>query len=110
MPTTAYDRRVSPSQPSPEVPRDTAVARATAPLVRWVSGLPPVVPVLGVFALVLLGAVVPGWGWVFLALAVLVLVWVLAISWPRLTPSEKMLRLAVIVLCLAITVVRAVPR
>lgn len=77
--------------------------------VRWVSGLPPAVPVLFVFGLVLVGGLVP-WGWVLIALATLILVWVLAVSWPRLTQSEKLLRVAVIALLLAVTVVRAIPR
>ena len=75
----------------------------------WVSGLPPAVPVLFVFGLVLVGSLVP-WGWVLVGLATLILVWVAVMSWPRLTTSEKLLRLAVIALLLAVTVVRALPR
>lgn len=73
------------------------------------SGLPPAVPVLFVFGLVLVGGLVP-WGWVLVGLATLILVWVAVMSWPRLTTSEKLLRLAVIALLLAVTVVRALPR
>ncbi|GAA3617209.1 hypothetical protein GCM10022199_21900 [Marihabitans asiaticum] len=86
------------------------MARATAPLVRFVSGLPPAVPVLFVFGLVIIGSVLQSWGWLLLAAAALILVWVLAISWPRLTQSEKLLRLAVIALVVAVTIVRALPR
>lgn len=75
----------------------------------WVSGLPPAVPVLFVFGLVLVGGLVP-WGWALVGLATLILVWVAVMSWPRLTTSEKLLRLAVIALLLAVTVVRALPR
>lgn len=89
------------SPPSSESLSDRAVRR--------VSGLPPAVPVLFVFGLVLVGGFVP-WGWVLIALATLILVWVLVVSWPRLTPPEKLLRLAVIALLVAVTVVRAVPR
>ena len=45
-----------------------------------------------------------------IALATLILVWVLVMSWPQLTPPEKLLRLAVIALLAAVTVVRALPR
>lgn len=83
---------------------------AAPPSSSTTSAVPAVVPVLLVLALVVAGALVPGWGWVFLALATAVLAGVLALTWPRLTPPERLLRLAVVALVLAVTVVRAFPR
>lgn len=100
----------SPPSPRPDHPDDgNVLGRTSGSAVRWISSLPPAVPVLFVFGLVLLGGFVP-WGWVLLAVATLLLVWILVASWPRLTPPEKLLRLAVIALLLAVTIVRAVPR
>lgn len=91
----------------PDSPSSTGSLSERA--VRWVSALPPAVPVIFVFGLVLVGGLAP-WGWALIALATLILVWVLVMSWPQLTPPEKLLRLAVIALLAAVTVVRALPR
>ena len=84
----------------PDSPSSTGSLSERA--VRWVSALPPAVPVLFVFGLVLVGGLAP-WGWALIALATLILVWVLVMSWPRLTPPEKLLRLAVIALLAAVS-------
>lgn len=77
---------------------------------RFLSGLPRVVPFLSVLALMIAGFLVPGWGWVLLGLVALFLLWLLVLSWPRLSGSERLMRLAAIVLVAAVALVRAFPR
>lgn len=100
----------SPSSPRPEPVATNAFERASLPLTRFLARRPPAVPVVIVFALVLLGGFLGRWGAVPLALVVLFLAWMLALSWPRLRASERLMRLAVLALVLALTIVKVVPR
>ena len=94
----------------PEPIATNAFERASLPATRFIAGLPPAVPVIVVFALVLLGGFLGPWGVIPLGLVVLFLVWMLALSWPRLRQSERLMRVAVIVLVIGLTVVSVVPR
>lgn len=100
----------TPPPPRPEPVATNAFERASLPLTRFLARQPPIVPVLVVFALVVLGGFLGPWGAIPLGIVVLFLVWMLALSWPRLRPSERLMRLAVIALVLALTVVKVVPR
>ena len=84
--------------------------RASLPAVTFLSRLPRWVPFLGILALTLAGVLIPGWGWLLIALVVLVLAWILLLAWPRLTTVERLMRVAVLVLMVAVTVTQAVPR
>ncbi len=84
--------------------------RASLPAITWLSGLPRFVPFLLVLGLLVAGIFVPGWGWVLIGLATLVLLWILALAWPRLTTSERLMRVAVVVMLGAVTVTQAFPR
>jgi len=84
--------------------------RASLPALTVLSRLPRVVPFLAILALTLAGVLIPGWGWVLVALVVLVLTWILLLAWPRLTTAERLMRLAVVVIMVAVTVTQAVPR
>lgn len=99
----------SPS-PRPEPVATNALERASLPATRFIAGLPPWVPVLVVFGLALLGGFLGPWGAIPLGLVVLFLVWMLALSWPRLRSSERLMRIAVIALVLALVIVKVVPR
>lgn len=81
--------------------------------VRWVAilnRLPKLVVFLSVAVLLVVGLIVPRWG----AIALLALAgfvgWLLFLTWPRLTTPEKLMRVAVLVLLLAVTATRAFPR
>lgn len=100
----------TPPSPRPEPVATNAFERVSLPATRFIAGLPPYVPVLVVFGLVLLGGFFGPWGAVPLGLVVVFLLWMLALSWPRLRPSERLMRVAVIALVLALTVVKVVPR
>ncbi len=87
-----------------------SVERASTPVLTSLARLPRPLAFLLVLAVMVVGLVVPGWGWVLLALVALFLCWLLLLFWPRLRPSERLMRLAVIVLVAAIALVRAFPR
>jgi O-antigen ligase len=84
--------------------------RASLPLLTRLSTLPRWVPFLLVLALMVGAVFLPGWGWILTALVTVFLAWLLALSWPRLTGVERLMRLAVILLAAAIAVVQANPR
>lgn len=87
-----------------------SVERASLPLLTRLSRLPRAVPFLVVLALLVGGILIPGWGWVLTALVALFLAWMLFLGWPRLTGVERLMRVAVILLAVAIAVTQAVPR
>ena len=84
--------------------------RASLPAIRWLSGLPRLVPFLAVLALVVAGILVPGWGWVLIAVVSLLLLWILLLAWPRLAVPERLMRSAVVVMLGAIAITQAFPR
>ena len=84
--------------------------RTSLPLISWLSGLPRFVPFLLVLALVVGGILLPSPGWILLVLVVLLLAWILALAWPRLTTAERLMRLAVVGLLVAVLVTQVFPR
>jgi Family of unknown function (DUF6703) len=84
--------------------------RASLPAVRYLNGLPRVVPFLLVLGLVVAGIFLPSPGWLLIAVAALLLAWILALAWPRLTLAERLMRLAVVAIIVAITITEAFPR
>ena len=97
-------------KPRPEPVATNAFERASLPLTRLIARMPPLVPILVVFALVLVGSFLGPWGAIPLGLVVLFLLWMLALSWPRLSSSERLMRIAVIALVLGLTIIKVVPR
>ena len=87
-----------------------SVEQASLPLIRAISGRPRWLVFLATLALMLAGVLVPEWGWVFFLVVAAFLGWILYLSWPRLTPVERLMRSAVLVLVGALTVVRAFPQ
>lgn len=87
-----------------------SVERASLPVLRAISGRPRLLVFLAVLALMVAGALVPGWGWVLMAVVAAFLGWILYLSWPRLTGTERLMRGAVLLLTVAVAVVRANPR
>ena len=84
--------------------------RASLPAVRYLNGLPRVVPFLVVLGLVVAGIFLPAPGWLLIGVAALLLAWILALAWPRLTVPEKLMRLAVVAIITAIMLTEAFPR
>lgn len=83
---------------------------ASLPAVRYLNGLPRLVPFLAVLALIVLGIFLPSPAWVLIGAAALLLAWLLALAWPRLNVAERLMRLAVVAIIVAITVTEALPR
>lgn len=88
----------------------TSLEQASLPLVSRLSRLPRAVPFLGVLALLVGGILIPGWGWVLTAFVALFLTWMLLLAWPRLASVERLMRIAVVFMAVAITVAEAFPR
>ena len=88
-----------------------SVERASLPLITKLTGLPKMVPFLLLLALLVAGVVIHGpAGFIFIGLAALFVGWVLYLSWPRLTGSEKIMRSAVLLLAVAMAVTRLFPQ
>lgn len=84
--------------------------RASLPAVSWLTRLPRWVPFLLVLALAVGGVLLPPPGWLLLLVVVLLLGWILALAWPRLSGAERLMRVAVLALMVAVLVTQAVPR
>ncbi len=84
--------------------------RASLPAVTWLNGQPRFVPFLVVLALVVAGVLLPPPGWLLIAVVVLLLAWILALAWPRLSLLERLMRLAVVGIMVAVLVTQAFPR
>lgn len=86
-----------------------SIEQASLGAVTALARLPRLVPFLGVLVLMVAGIAVPGWGWVFLAVVTVFLAWLLYLGWPRISTSERLMRVAATVLVGGITLVRAFP-
>lgn len=75
------------------------------------SRLPKLVPFLILLTLLVGGVLVGGpVGFVLMSVAALFVAWVLYLSWPRLTSSERVMRVAVLLLAVAMALVQLAPR
>ena len=84
--------------------------RASLPALTYLNGLPRFVPFLGILVLSLAGILLPSPGWLLLVVVILVLVWILALAWPRLTGAERLMRLAVVGIMVAVLVTQVASR
>jgi hypothetical protein len=92
------------------LPLRSRVEHAAYPALDRFNRLPRVLPFLLALALLVVGILVPHWGFLATALVALVVAGLVYLTWPRLTMPEKFMRLAVLALVVAVTVVQAVPR
>jgi energy-coupling factor transporter transmembrane protein EcfT len=87
------------------------IDHASLPLMTKLTELPRLVPFLLLLALLILGVVISGpVGFVLMAVAAAFVGWVLYLSWPRLSGSERIMRFAVLLLAIALAVVQLFPR
>jgi len=87
------------------------IDHASLPLVTRLSRLPKPVPFLILLALLVAGVLISGQvGFVLMGLAAIFVAWVLYLSWPRLSGLERIMRLAVLMLAVAMAVVQLFPR
>lgn len=89
----------------------TRVEAVSVRPLQSLATLPPWVPFVVVFALMLTGSFLGGpVGAALLVLPVAFLSWLLYLTWPRMSTSERAMRIAVLALVIAIAVTQVVPR
>ena len=87
------------------------IDHASLPLMSKLTRLPRLVPFLIMVALLVGGMLIGGpAGFVLMALAAVFVAWVLYLSWPALNSSERIMRLAVLLIAVALAVVQLFPR
>lgn len=80
------------------------------PVLSLLARLPTWVPSVVMIGLILVGGFVAGpLGLVLVGIALLALLWLLYLSWPHLTPSMRLMRLAVLALVVAVLATRFIP-
>ena len=87
-----------------------SIQRASLPAVERLNVLPRFVPFVLILGLMLAGLFVPGWGWVLLLLVVLFLLWTLYLAWPAMDSTQRLMRLTIVLIAVAITITQAFPR
>jgi len=88
-----------------------SIERASLPLVTKLNGLPRAVPFLLLLALLVAGVMIAGpVGFILMALGAVFVGWILYLSWPRLTSSERIMRSAVLLLAAVLALVQLSPR
>jgi hypothetical protein len=92
------------------LPLRSRIEHAAYPLLERLNRLPRLVAFLVALALLAVGIFVPRWGFVATAMVALLVAALVYLTWPRQSMPEKFMRLAVLALVLAVTVVQAVPR
>lgn len=87
------------------------IEQDSLPVLELLARLPVWLPFLLLLVLILGGGFIGGTvGWVLVGVAMFFVAWLLYLSWPRLTGVERLMRVAVLLLFLAVTVVQLVPR
>ncbi|MGB3258787.1 MAG: DUF6703 family protein [Ornithinimicrobium sp.] len=105
-----------PSAPGPDPGASGAgprarIERASTPLLTAMAKMPPLLPFIVMFAVLLVGAFVGGpIGAVMLLVPIAFLGWLLYLTWPHLRPPERLLRLAVLLLVIGIATTQIIPR
>lgn len=88
-----------------------SIERASLPLITRLSSMPKALPFLFMLALLVAGVLIGGpVGFVLMGVAAAFVSWILYLSWPRLTGSERIMRFAVLLLAVAMAVVQLFPR
>jgi hypothetical protein len=80
-------------------------------MVARLNGLPRAVPFLLLLALLVAGVMIAGpVGFILMALGAVFVAWILYLSWPRLTSSERIMRSAVLLLAAVMAITLLFPR
>jgi hypothetical protein len=83
------------------------IDQASLPLMTRLSHLPRLVPFLILLGLLVVGLLIGSVaGFVLMSLAAAFVGWVLYLSWPLLSSSERLMRLAVLLIAVAMAVTR----
>ncbi len=92
------------------LPFRSRVEHKTYPVIERLNRLPRIIPFLVIVALIGVGIFVPNVGFIATLLVVALVAFLIYYTWPRLTGPEKMLRLAVLLLAVALVMIQAFPR
>lgn len=107
MSSTPSDGTDPSSQPGP---LRRSVEQASLPALERLARLPVWLPFLVLLLLMVGGGFLGGpVGWVLVGVALLFIAWLLYLSWPRLGTVDRVMRLAVLLLFVVVTVVQLVP-
>lgn len=100
------------TDPSPPPgPLRRGIEQASLPALERLARLPVWLPFLLLLLLMVGGGFLGGpVGWALVGVALLFIAWLLYLSWPRLGTVERVMRLAVLLLFVVVTVVQLVPR
>jgi hypothetical protein len=80
-------------------------------MVARLNGLPRAVPFLLLLALLVVGVMIAGpVGFILMALGAVFVAWILYLSWPRLTSSERIMRSAVLLLAAVMAITLLFPK
>ncbi len=89
----------------------SAVERASRPVLLRLTALPRALPFLTLLAVLVVGLLIGGGVGVGATALVTVFVgWLMYLSWPRLTTAERLGRLAVFAVAIALVLVQAFPQ
>lgn len=86
------------------------VEHASVPVVTRLNRIPRPVAFLLILAFMALGVFVPRVGFVATLFVAAFIGWLLYLTWPRQQPPEKLFRVAVLAMLVAIAIVQAFPR
>lgn len=108
---SAHDAAVGPDRTAEPSPLRRSIEQASRPALERLATLPVWLPFLVLLLLLVGGGFLGGpVGWVLVGVALLFILWLLYLSWPRLTGTERLMRLAVLAIFAAVTVTQLVPR
>jgi len=87
------------------------IERASLPAIAKISSVHRALPFLAMLILLVTGVVFGGLvGFVLMGIATTFVGWILYLSWPRLTGSERLMRFAVLLLAIVMSVVQLFPQ
>ena len=99
-----------PPAPAPG-PLRRRIEQASRPALERLARLPVWAPFLILLLLILVGGFLGGpVGWALVGVAFIFILWLLYLSWPRLRTAERVMRLAVLAVFLAVTITQLIPR
>lgn len=108
---TTPQHPADPSSAHQPGPLRRSVEQASRPALERLATLPVWLPFLVLLVLLVGGGILGGVaGWVLVGVALLFILWLFYLSWPRLTPLERFMRSAVLLLFLVVAVTQLVPR
>lgn len=101
----------APPQGGSPGPFRSAVERASSPVLTRLARLPVWLPFLILLVLLLGGGFLGGpVGWVLVGLALAFILWLFYLSWPQLSGVDRLMRIAVLAVFVAATLVLLFPR